>query len=393
MLENLFVNLSTAVASLLERFLPGWMVDLIMALVTVVIVVTFASMVVLVLINWAERKVLGRIQDRPGPNRVGPLGILQGPADAIKLITKEDTTPAQADRLVYNLAPVVIVIPVLAVFAVIPFGRGMYPADLNIGILYVLAVSSAETIGILMAGWGSRNKYALLGAMRGIAQLISYEIPLLLSIVGVLLLAGSLSVVQIIEGQSQVWYVVLQPLGFVIFLIATLAEVERTPFDIMEAESELVAGHHIEYSGMKFAMFYLAQYVGAFAMSLIATIVFLGGWHGPILPSWAWVFLKAFFVYMVLVWIRGTLPRFRVDQLMAFAWKFLVPLALANLLIAALVLGLVDRSQVGTFTLTSLASNGALLLLASLAIAAWARRQRVQIRGLAFEPGRRPTAW
>ncbi len=393
MLENLFVNLSATLASLLGRFLPGWLVDLILALASILIVVTFASMVVLILINWAERKVLGRIQDRPGPNRVGPLGILQGPADAIKLFTKEDTTPEQADRLVYNLAPIVIVVPVLAVFAVIPFGRGMYPADLNIGILYVLAVSSAETIGILMAGWGSRNKYALLGAMRGIAQLISYEVPLLLSIVGILLLAGSLSVIQIVEGQSQVWYVVLQPLGFVIFLIATLAEVERTPFDIMEAESELVAGHHIEYSGMKFAMFYLAQYVGAFAMSLIAALVFLGGWHGPILPSWAWVFIKAFFIYMVLVWIRGTLPRFRVDQLMGFAWKFLVPLALANLLVAALIQGLVDRGQIVTFTLVSLAANGALLLLATVAIALWSRRQRLHVRGLAFEPARRTTAW
>jgi NADH-quinone oxidoreductase subunit H len=342
--DQIFVNLSFWVSSQLANFLPAWAVTFLMMFATVLVLVFF-GLASIIWINVFERKVIGRFQDRYGPNRFGPWGLLQCVADMIKLLTKEDITPTQADRIIYNLAAVVPIVPTFLILAVLPFGRGMVGADLSVGFLYIVAVGSLGTIGIFMASWGSRNKYSLLSGMRTVAQMISYEIPMVLSVVGVLLLVGSLSMVSIVEAQGQ-WrlpFVVLQPLAFVLYFTAAVAEVNRAPFDLPEGESEIVAGYHIEYSGIKFAMFLLAEYINAFSVCAIATTVFLGGWQGPILPSWAWFFLKSYFLYVVLIWLRGTLPRLRVDQLMNFAWKTLVPLALANLMVTALVAKLVPQ--------------------------------------------------
>jgi len=275
------------------------------------------------------------MQARLGPNRAGPFGLLQPVADSIKVLLKEDITPARGDKIVHWLAPVVAFFPVLMIFAVVPFQNGALLADLNIGILYVVAISSMATVGIFMAGWGSSNKYSLLGAMRNVAAMVSYEIPLVLSIAGVVLIAGSLSLNQIVLAQD-IPFILLQPLGFLLFFIGGCAEINRSPFDLFEADSEIVAGFHIEYSGMKFAMFYLMEYAEALAISAIITTIFLGGWRGPVLPPWLWFVIKVFIVFFVMVWIRTTLPRIRIVQLMALAWKFLLPLALINLFITGI---------------------------------------------------------
>ncbi len=275
------------------------------------------------------------MQARLGPNRAGPFGLLQPVADAIKVLIKEDLVPANADKIVHWLAPVVAFAPALMIFAVVPFQDGALLADLNIGILYVVAISSVSTLGIFMAGWGSSNKYSLLGAMRSVAAVVSYEIPLVLAILGVVLIAGSLSLNQIVIAQD-IPFILFQPLGFLLFFIAGCAEINRSPFDLMEADSELVAGFHTEYSGMKFALFYLVEYAEALAISAIIATLFLGGWRGPLLPPWLWFVLKVVAVFFVMVWTRTTLPRVRIDQLMALAWKFLFPLALINLLITGI---------------------------------------------------------
>jgi len=356
-LNDLFVNLGYWIHGFLAHFLPLWAADLIMMLLTILCFIVLA-LGLIIFINWMERKVVGRFQDRYGPNRVGPLGILQCVADAIKMLTKEDITPAQADRLIFNLAPVIVVVPTFMVLAVIPFGRGMIATDLNIGFLYIVAISSLSTIAILLAGWGSRNKYSLLGGMRVVAQMMSYEVPMVLSALGVIMLTGSLSMVSIVEGQSRVPFILLQPLGFLIYFISAIAEVNRAPFDLPEAESEIIAGYHTEYSGMKYAMFLLAEYVNAFIVSAITTTLFLGGWRGPLLPSYLWFFLKTFAVYFLIMWLRYTLPRLRIDQLMGLAWKFLVPLALVNLLVMGLVITLTQGKGLFPLVLASLAANG-----------------------------------
>ncbi len=303
-------------------------------LVFVVIILVFVLAMVMAFV-YVERRGIARFQVRLGPNRTGPMGMLQPVADAIKVLIKEDIVPAKGDKVVFWLAPVVAFVPVLMIFAVIPFQGGALLADLNIGILYVVAVSSVVAVGVFMAGWSSNNKYSLVGAMRNVAQLISYEIPLVLSVLGVVLIAGSLSMTKIVEAQS-IPFILLQPLGFLIFFLASLAEVNRTPFDLVEAESEIVAGFHIEYSGMKFALFYLTEYAEALAMSAIITTIFLGGWRGPLLPPILWFVIKVFAVFFLIFWVRSTIPRLRIDQVMAFAWKVLLPLALVNLLITSI---------------------------------------------------------
>jgi NADH-quinone oxidoreductase subunit H len=284
---------------------------------------------------YIERRGLGRMQSRTGPNRTGPFGLLQPVADAVKVLLKENIVPTAADKIVHWLAPVIAFVPVLLIMAVVPFQNGAMLADLNIGILYVVAISSVSTVGVFMAGWGSSNKYSLLGAMRNVAAVVSYEIPLVLAIVGVVLVAGSLSMNQIVLAQD-IPFILLQPLGFVLFFIAACAEINRSPFDLMEADSEIVAGFHTEYSGMKFAMFYLVEYAEAIAMSAIITTLFLSGWRGPLLPPWLWFIIKTLVVFFVMVWTRATLPRVRIDQLMALAWKFLFPLAIINLFVTAI---------------------------------------------------------
>jgi NADH-quinone oxidoreductase subunit H len=298
-----------------------------------VIILVFILLMVLMFI-WFERRSMAIMQARLGPNRAGPFGLFQSPADALKIMIKEDIIPSRADKVVHWLAPVVAFAPVMMVFAVVPFQGGALLADLNVGILYVVAISSVTTLGIFMAGWGSNSKYTLLGAMRQVATVVSYEIPVVLSLVGVILLTGSLSLQQIVQAQN-VPFILVQPLGFLLFFTGALAEINRAPFDLTEADSELVAGYLTEYSGMKFGLFFLAEYAEALVVSALVTTLFLGGWRGPLLPDWLWFLVKVGAVFFVIVWIRTTVPRVRIDQLMALAWKFLFPLALINLLVTA----------------------------------------------------------
>jgi NADH-quinone oxidoreductase subunit H len=293
---------------------------------------------------WWERKVSAHIQDRLGPMRTGPHGVLQTIIDTIKLMEKEDIIPASADRKVFFWAPVLAFAAAFMGYIVIPFGKGLIAKDLNIGILYIIAITTFTVISLLMAGYASNNKYALLGGMRSAAQIVSYEVPLTISVLGAVMLAGTLSMNGIVEAQGPYfwrWYWLPQILGFGIYFIAATAESNRTPFDLPEAEQELVAGFNIEYSGMKFAMFFLAEFVNMFTVSAIATTLFLGGWQPPlpalsIIPSWAWFMGKTLFLVFVLMWFRWTYPRLRVDQLMDFAWKFLLPLAFINLFLTGL---------------------------------------------------------
>ncbi len=287
---------------------------------------------------WVERRLLALLQDRLGPNRVGPFGLLQVLADMIKIFTKEDWIPPFADRPVFVLAPAIVTSTVLASFAIVPLAPGIGVADLNIGLLFFLAMSSLGVYGIVLAGWASNNKYSLLGGMRAAAQMVSYEVFMGLSLMGVVMLAGSFSLNSIVEAQARIWFVVPQIVGFVVFTIAALAESRRLPFDLPEADSELVAGYHSEYSGMKFGMFYVAEYLGLTLTSAMIVTLFFGGWRGPFLPPIVWFAVKTFLVICTLILIRGSLPRPRYDQLMAFGWKLMLPLSLLNLLVTGAVL-------------------------------------------------------
>ncbi|MBX3319461.1 MAG: NADH-quinone oxidoreductase subunit NuoH [Nitrospira sp.] len=290
------------------------------------------------LLIWVERRLLGHWQERYGPNRVGPGGILQSAADAIKLLAKEDWTPPFADKPVFVLAPAVVVSAVLLSFAVVPFTPSLVVADLNIGLLFVFALSSLSAYSIVLAGWASNSKYALIGGLRGSAQMFSYEVFMGLSVMGVVMLAGSFRLREIVEAQQDLWFCIPQMIGAGIFFIAALAETHRLPFDIPEAEAELVAGYHTEYSGMKFGMFFLGEYLGIVLMSSLTVILFLGGWQGPWLPPLVWFWLKTFMVIMVFFLIRATLPRPRFDQLITFGWTVLLPASLLNLLVTAIII-------------------------------------------------------
>lgn len=328
--------------SLLENFvqavgLPGWVYNVLAAAVKGVIVLLFVLLCALFLI-WLERKVSGHIQQRLGPMRVGPHGAFQTIADAIKLIAKEDVVPKGADRWVFALAPIVAFAPAIAVFVVIPFGPNIIAQDLNIGLIYIAATTSLIVISILMAGWSSNNKWSLLGAMRASAQLISYEIPLVISVAAVAMLVGSLSLQDIVAAQQRgPWFILLQPLGFLVYFVAQLAELNRAPFDLVEAESELVAGYNTEYSGMRWGIFFVAEYGNMVSAAAIASTLYLGGWNGPaFLPPVVWILLKTFLLIFVMMWVRWTFPRIRVDQLMDLGWKGLVPLSLVNLAITGI---------------------------------------------------------
>jgi NADH-quinone oxidoreductase subunit H len=315
-------------------------------------ILTFVAYLTLI-----ERKVLGWIQVRIGPNRVGPWGLLQPLADGAKLLLKEEITVSSANRVVYIAAPLIVVVCALIPFAVIPFAKGLglesvlgpiaskfnlntgVVADINLGVLYIFGISSLGVYGVILGGWASNSKYSLLGSIRAAAQMISYELGLSLSVVGVLMLAGSLSLVQIVEAQDSVykWFVFRQPLGFLLFLIAGSAEIARTPFDLMECENELVAGYQTEYSSMKFGLFYLGEYAHLLFLSSMMTTLFFGGWQGPILPPIVWFLGKTFFFVFVFVWIRGTYPRLRYDRVMQFGWKTLLPVGLFNVMATAFV--------------------------------------------------------
>src|SRR5580692_8260490 len=308
----------------------------------VLIIAVFATLFAVTTI--LERKGLGRFQNRYGPNRVGPYGLLQPLADGLKSLTKEDIVPRSADKVVHILAPLVLVVAAFLGYAVLPIGRNMAAVNLDAGVLYFFAAGSIIELSVFMAGWSSRNKYSLLGAMRAIAQMISYEVPLILSAIVVIMAAGTLSTVSIVEKQAGYtgifphWYV-FTPwgfAGFVLFMIAATAESNRSPFDLPEGESEIIAGYYIEYSGFKFALFFLGEYIGMFAISGMAITLFLGGWSAPlsflnVIPSYLWFFAKLLVLIVMFIWIRATLPRLRMDQLMNFAWKFMLPMALLNL--------------------------------------------------------------
>jgi NADH-quinone oxidoreductase subunit H len=287
---------------------------------------------------WVERRLLALWQDRYGPNRVGPFGLLQVMADMIKIFFKEDWIPPFADKAVFVLAPAIIMVTVLMTFAVLPFAPGIIVVNLNIALLFFLGMSSLGVYSIVLAGWASDNKYSLLGGLRAAAQMLSYEVFMGLSLMGVVLLAGSFDLTAIVEAQRRLWFIVPQFLGFILFLIAGVAESRRLPFDLPEAESELVAGFHSEYSGMKFGMFFVGEYLGIFLISSLLTILFLGGWLGPVLPPIVWFFVKTFFFIGLFILLRASLPRPRFDQLMSWGWKIMLPLALANLLVTGAVL-------------------------------------------------------
>lgn len=340
-----------SIAQWLAELLKGWglssgLVTFILTLIGVVVVATFVLVLDIFLV-WVERKVVARFQDRLGPNRLGPFGLIQPIADVIKLLIKEDITPYGADKVVYNLAPILALATVLLLWAVIPLAPTMLGADINVGVLYIVAVGAIGTLGIIMAGWASNNKYALLGALRTVALTISYEVPMVVSLLMPVILARSMSLQEIVNQQS-LWYILSAPLAALIFLISAIAELGRAPFDLSEAESEIVAGFHIEYTGMKFGLFYAGELLHAVTMGALFATFFLGGWRGPFVEQApilgvVYLLLKAMFLYWVIMWVKYSLPRVRIDHMLAFNWKLLTPLALA-LVIATAVL---DKILVG----------------------------------------------
>lgn len=305
-------------------------------------VVLVALLLTAAYLVWVERKFLGRLQIRYGPNRAGKYGLLQPIADVVKMLTKEDTVPDGAERTIFLLAPAIVATSALLMFAVVPFGSpielwGMrvplVVTDLNIGLLFLFALSSLGVYGVALGGWASNSKYSLLGGIRGAAQMISYELSLGLSLVPVVMMAGSFSLVDIVDAQAKAPFILMQPVAFGIFIISAMAEIKRIPFDLPEAENELGAGFHTEYSGMRFGLFFLGEYVHMQVLGALVAVLFLGGWRGPWLPPFVWLFIKIVFVALIMIWVRGTLPRLRYDQLMALGWKVLIPLALANIVL------------------------------------------------------------
>jgi NADH-quinone oxidoreductase subunit H len=324
----------------LKRALPmmwilGFTLLLLKIIVLLAILLGIAANLILV-----ERKLLGRFQIRFGPNRAGPFGIYQPIADGIKMLLKEDTIPEAADRHIFKLAPAVVATVAILIAAVVPFGDNitvwgrevpLVITDMNVGLLYVLALSSISVYGVALGGWASNSKYSLLGAIRGTAQMISYELPLGLSLVPIVMLAGSFSLVEIVDAQVHYPFILVQPVAFIIFVVSSVAEAKRLPFDLAEAENELIAGYHTEYSGMRFALFFLGEYVHMIVLGALVAVFFLGGWRGPLLPPVVWLLLKTMLIPFFLIWTRATLPRLRYDQLMHFCWKILVPVALVNI--------------------------------------------------------------
>jgi NADH-quinone oxidoreductase subunit H len=356
-----------------------------------VIPILIAFPLLFAITTWLERKGLGRMQNRLGPNRTGPFGLFQPIADAVKSLTKEDIVPTTADHLVHFLAPLVLVMAAFLAYAVLPIGRNMVLVDMNAGVLFFFAVGSTVELSVFMAGWSSRSKYFLLGAMRAVAQMISYEVPMVLATIVIIMQAGSLSTVTIVEKQAGYtgifphWFV-FTPwgfMGFALFMIAATAESNRSPFDLPEGESEIIAGYYIEYSGFKFALFFLGEYLGMFATSGLAITLFLGGWSAPlsfltIVPSYVWFFLKLLALICGFIWIRGTLPRLRMDQLMNLAWQYILPMALINMLVAG-IWHFMPAGPLRWLVCTALLAAPCVLL--SLALK---RKKRLQVRTYYF---------
>jgi NADH-quinone oxidoreductase subunit H len=326
--------------------MPTWIAGFIILIAKSGVVLLFLLLLAAYLV-WLERKFLARLQVRYGPNRAGKFGLLQPIADVIKMLTKEDIVPAAADRFIFLMAPAVVATTALMMFAVVPFGRHitlfgknipLVITDLNVGLLYVFALSSLGVYGVAMGGWASNSKYSLLGGIRGAAQMISYELSLGLSLIPIVMLADSFSIVDIVNRQERYPFILVQPLAFVIFMISAMAESKRIPFDLPEAENELGAGYHTEYSGIRFGLFFLGEYVHLQVLGALVAVLFLGGWRGPILPAPLWLFIKIIFVALMMIWVRGTLPRLRYDQLMALGWKVLIPSALLNIMVTGAIL-------------------------------------------------------
>ncbi|MCJ7733663.1 MAG: NADH-quinone oxidoreductase subunit NuoH [Anaerolineales bacterium] len=338
-------DLINLIENWLKNLLLGWgageeFVLVVLQVIGSVLVVIICFLIVIALI-WVERKLAGRIQDRFGPNRAGPFGIFQSFADIIKIFTKEYITPEGAEKGLFNIAPVLAMASVLAIWAVFPIAVNVIGADIHVGVLYIVAVGAFGILAILMAGWSSNNRYALLGASRSVAMLISYEIPMIVSLLVPVLLSHSMKLSTIIESQQSLWYIIVAPLAALVFLISSMAEIGKAPFDLLEAESELVAGYHTEYSGMKFGMFYVAEFLHQYTVGALITIFFLGGWTGPLAIQWPilgvfYFYAKSFFVYLVISWIRLSLPRIRIDEMLSLNWRFLIPVSFINLMAVAI---------------------------------------------------------
>lgn len=345
-------NITHLIQDSLETAVPDWVAFLVVGVIGILAFMVLYLVPSQLATVWVERRLIAKFQIRKGPNRVGPYGTVQPVADALKGLFKESWVPAGADRWVFSAAPMIMFLPAIAIYAAIPFGPGMAIVDLNLGLLFIMSISSVGVIGVFMAGWSSNNKYSLLGAMRSVAQMVSYEVPMLLSVVGVIILTGTLNLSEIVTWQidNSVWLFLLQPLGLLAFFIAGLAETSRTPFDMAEAESELGAGYHTEYAGIKFMMFYAAEYTHALAFCLLTTVLFFGGWGSAwgldFAPPWFWTLVKLWFFFCVLVWIRATIPRLRIDQLMGFAWKFLIPVTMLNILFTGIQVLVLDQAAV-----------------------------------------------
>jgi NADH-quinone oxidoreductase subunit H len=342
-------------------------------LATVLLVSTF-------FLIWGERKLLARLQDRRGPNRVGPWGVFQTVADFVKLIGKEIIVPTRADKAVYLLAPLLVVLSVIGIWAVVPLAPGVVGTDLEVGVLYLVAIGAVGTLGIMLAGWSSNNKYALIGAFRSVAQLVSYEVPMVLVLLVPVILASSMSLVGIVDAQAGMWFIVMAPVAALVYLITSIAENGRAPFDLLEGESEIVAGFNIEYSALAFGMFFVAEFLHSLTIGAVVTTLFLGGWRGPgaeayPLLGFIYFLLKTLSVWLVIVWIRGTLPRIRIDQMLGFNWKFLTPIALGILMMTALV----DKMAVAAGwnrTVVLLLANAAAVGIILASVQGYARRQR-----------------
>ncbi len=377
----------TAIANWLNGVLSGWglsplLVDIILNALGILVMVTLL-MVLDIFLVWVERKVVARFQDRLGPNRLGPYGIIQPFADIIKLLIKEDITPKGADRLVYNLAPILSLATVLLLWAVIPLMPAVVGADLNVGVLYLVAVGAVSTLAIIMAGWASQNKYALLGAFRTVAQMISYEVPMVIALLVPVILARSMNIYEIVNSQ-QVWYILVVPAAAFIFLISSIAEIGRAPFDLVEAESEIVAGFHIEYTGMKFGLFYAGELLHALTIGALFAALFLGGWSGPGVEAVPvlgvfYLLIKAFFLYWVIMWIKYSLPRLRIDHMLNFNWKFLVPLSLALVGVTAVADKALEGSTTLVHTLVLLGLNILLIWVTVAILRRFATRERVRV--------------
>ncbi len=376
-----------SIAEWLRTILASWglsegLITVILAVLGVVILATFV-LVVDILLVWIERKMVARFQDRFGPNRVGPYGIIQPIADVIKLLIKEDIMPIGADKFIFNLAPIIALATVLLLWAVVPLAPTVIGADINVAVLYVVAIGSIGTLGIIMAGWASNNKYALLGAFRTVATMIAYEVPMIIALLIPVLLARSMGMQTIVNAQST-WYIFIVPLAAVILFVSSIAELGRTPFDISEAESEIVAGFHIEYTGMKFGLFYAGELLHALTVSALIATIFLGGWRGPYVDQLpllgpVYLFIKAFLVYYLIMWVRYSFPRVRIDQMLGFNWKFLTPLALFLLIVVAILDKAMADVNTVWYVLVMLGANLLIVWGTMMILRRYARIERVRI--------------